>query len=429
MVATNTKRALPNPSGALVAPLELSWRNQLLSTAQFDQTKSATASACKICGEPAPLFDVVDFNKVCAEPNHYLYGLTCVPVYYYRCCNCGLMFTRFFDDWGKADFLQFVYNEDYIRIDGDYVQKRPFELADKLVERLPGLADLRILDYGSGSGAFATRLIEQGIRRVECYDPFSHPTRPSGQFDLTTCLEVLQHSPHPEQILEDMRSFMAHDGAIILVTSMQPDNIDLLRGNWIYAAPRNGHSTLYTEPALIKFAEENNLHVCSGGGMFALVSPRNSAITSLITHGIGPVTQNVMVQSPSAEAELGWRRGAIRSQWRPIEQSEQGPFRWTTTRQIEWPLDRFTIYPCRVIVSIPILMELIPDFAAQSTLSLDGETVSVKRSPEGMWAEFLITEERDLTLVLETPELSCPDELGTVPGDTRKLGLAVPVGD
>src|SRR6266567_4837600 len=125
------------------------------------QNSFEQAHACKICGSPALPFDVVDFWKFCSEHDCYSMGTSGIPVTYFRCIRCGFIFTTFFDDWSPEDFLTYIYNDDYARIDGEYKEIRPARDATAMAHRLAGISsDLRMLDYGSGSGAFAATLRE-----------------------------------------------------------------------------------------------------------------------------------------------------------------------------------------------------------------------------------------------------------------------------
>ncbi len=91
------------------------------------------STECKICASVSPAFDTVDFNKICSDSDFYAYGFSKVPVVYYRCTLCHFLFTTFFDDWSTEEFARFVYNADYIKVDGDYAEVRPHRIADKIV--------------------------------------------------------------------------------------------------------------------------------------------------------------------------------------------------------------------------------------------------------------------------------------------------------
>jgi len=94
----------------------------LAALSPMDPSNQQT-TACKICGEEAWLFDVVDFNK-CCSPGLYDYGFSGIAVSYYRCRLCGFAFSRFFDDWTQQDFVRFIYNSDYIKVDRNYAGVR-----------------------------------------------------------------------------------------------------------------------------------------------------------------------------------------------------------------------------------------------------------------------------------------------------------------
>ena len=230
----------------------------------LNRANAAAASvACKVCGHPAPFFDVVDFNK-CA--GFYHFGPAGVPVNYHRCNECGFLFTPFFDDWSQDDFRRFIYNGDYVLVDPEYEAIRPVTVADHLAQVLDGQQNARILDYGAGSGLFAARMADLGFRNVESYDPFSIPTRPSGRFDIVTCTEVIEHSPTPLASLQDMRSLLMDHACIVLGETLQPTDIASVRGNWWYVAPRNGHVSTFADRTLAAVAAQLGLIFHRGAG-------------------------------------------------------------------------------------------------------------------------------------------------------------------
>ena len=198
----------------------------------------------------------MDFNK-CA--GFYVFGPASVPVHYHRCEECGFLFTPFFDDWTDEDFRRFIYNTDYGLVDPEYEGTRPIRVADHLAQFLAGREDAGILDYGAGGGLFAKRLTELGFQHVESYDPFSMPARPSGRFDIITCTEVIEHVPFPSVALDDMLSLLAVHGCIILGETLQPPDIGMIRGNWWYVAPRNGHMSTFAGRTLAMMAERSGL--------------------------------------------------------------------------------------------------------------------------------------------------------------------------
>ena len=190
---------------------------------------------CKICGGASLFFDVVDLNKV-ALHNPYMFGRSNVDVVYFRCPSCGFLGTNFFDGWSGPDFGRFIYNDDYVIIDRDYLSRRPRWMTGLLTPLLIERPSTRILDYGAGSCVFSEAMRDAGFH-VENYDPVTFPERPTGRFDVITCVEVMEHSPTPYQTLTDMLSFLSKDGCILFTQDLQPANITSLRCNWWYAAP------------------------------------------------------------------------------------------------------------------------------------------------------------------------------------------------
>ncbi len=205
---------------------------------------------CKLCDAAASLFDRVDFNKVCAEADYYCFGLADISVDYWRCEQCGFLFTDFFDGWSHDDFRAFVYNDDYAKVDGEYEKIRPTRMAAEFGAKLRGAEHAAILDYGTGSGVFVQCLRDWGFTHTSGYDPFSSPDRPEGCFDIIICCEVIEHAVDPVAMLADIVGFLKPDGCILFSQTLQPRTIMSKRGSWWYLAPRNGHVSTYTEKAL-----------------------------------------------------------------------------------------------------------------------------------------------------------------------------------
>ncbi len=60
---------------------------------------TAATVPCKICGEPAPVFGTVDFNRNCDIEGGVKLPLTVPPSDHRRCGACGFLFTDAFDGW------------------------------------------------------------------------------------------------------------------------------------------------------------------------------------------------------------------------------------------------------------------------------------------------------------------------------------------
>jgi len=215
---------------------------------------------CKLCGGAAALFGVVDFNKTCHGAKGPRLPVAGVPVHYRRCGKCGLVYTDAFDAFRQVDFAACIYNDAYAAVDPDFAERRPRANA-ALIGRLFGAAraTVSLLDYGAGEGRLADILARDGWR-AESHDPFhGDRRRPDGAFGLVTCFEVFEHTPDPKGLIDTLAGFLAPEGLILLSTLLQPPEIETLGLAWWYAAPRNGHITLFSKASLAA--------LCGGAGL------------------------------------------------------------------------------------------------------------------------------------------------------------------
>jgi hypothetical protein len=215
---------------------------------------------CKLCASQAQAFGAADFSRAA--------GIDPLPttgkiIYYYRCIGCGFLFTDAFDEWENADFLREIYNDDYIRVDPDFVRVRPLQFADEFTAlTMPQRERLRILDYGGGAGVFTHRLRETGFH-VWSHDPFfrtSLEPKLGEKFELIHCREVMEHSADPRSFVFDLLRFLDREGAVYISTLVQPDNIAELGLSWWYAAPRNGHISLFSRESLGSLWQQHGLN-------------------------------------------------------------------------------------------------------------------------------------------------------------------------
>lgn len=233
----------------------------------FENRKSPEAP-CKCCGGSARLFGVRDFNKSCEEMRGTYLPLFGAAVYYYRCGECGFIFSTDFDDWRKEDFKRHVYNDEYVTVDPDYISVRP-ESNARLVEKLFGAhrERLRVLDYGGGNGVLETRLSTRGFTSVTTYDPFHESSAGApaeGSYHLITAFEVAEHSPDPAKTFKEIAALMDADASLLLFsTLLQPADMEKHGVNWWYIGPRNGHISIYTGKSLVALLANFGLQFAS----------------------------------------------------------------------------------------------------------------------------------------------------------------------
>jgi SAM-dependent methyltransferase len=367
-----------------------------------------SAILCKICGAPAMFFDVVDFQK---GVGNYEFGPAHVPVSWYRCCRCDFLFTPFADDWSKADFARFIYNDDYIKVDPDYLSARPRAVASYMATLLTGFETARILDYGAGRGGFAASMAELGFRHVESYDPFSMPERPVGSFDIVICNEVIQHSPFPGQSLEEMRSMLRDDGCIVLGECLQPPDIGQIRCNWWYVAPRNGHISTFSDRTFAVIGDKLGMKFHRGGRAVHALCARRDGPFSEIAQRCGPSMMAVRLCAPDNGLAEGWS---------VVEDVPPSQFRWTTAERVSWQTDIPIWNPRCVQILVPFAHESRPGFAAGCTIQINGYAVRSRVQGRSIVAEADAVAAGRVELALRSPAL-------TATGN-RTIGIAVLIG-
>jgi 2-polyprenyl-6-hydroxyphenyl methylase/3-demethylubiquinone-9 3-methyltransferase len=217
------------------------------------KTTSPDTIPCKICGQAAPLYGAVDFNKSCVEITGKILPPSGVKIAYRRCPRCHFLFTTAFDHWSTDQFKQFIYNDDYIEIDPEYEDIRPRRNAEMIL----GLFDrdrsrLRVLDYGGGNGLTADILRGAGFRSAQTYDPFypQYAVLPEGRFELVICIETLEHLPDPMAGIAALAGCCAEPGVVLISTGTPPADFDDQGLNWWYVGPRNGHISIFSKLAL-----------------------------------------------------------------------------------------------------------------------------------------------------------------------------------
>ena len=222
---------------------------------------------CPVCNSSCSLLDVVDFNKSCEEASGKFLGLAGFPVYYALCSDCGFCFAPEIATWTLQEFEERIYNDEYILVDPDYTETR---LKTNDANPISMLGDqarfIKHLDYGGGNGLLANTLKESNWQSVS-YDPFvdrNVSVDQLGKFDLITAFEVFEHVPDVQRLMSDLRSLLSPDGIVLFSTLISDGNIHSnQRINWWYAAPRNGHISLFSRKSLAILAQNNGVNLGS----------------------------------------------------------------------------------------------------------------------------------------------------------------------
>ena len=379
-----------------------------------------SAVSCKVCGGNALPFDVVDFNKYCSHEDFYSFGLSGITVPYHRCRMCGSMFTTFFDKWTSEDFARRIYNDDYIKVDSEYVEVRPRFVARDMAERWGDCRAARVLDYGSGAGVFADELRILGYQDVTAYDPFSSPERPTGTFDIITCFEVIEHTPSPLETFKDMCRYLKPDGCVIVSQTLQPDDIDRIRANWWYVGPRNGHICTYTADSMSLLAQSCGLTFHLGGGPYGFSRPQLSRFAKLALETMGKPHYFLPLLAPPGVAPI---RRLLKLPWHKMEQGDAGPFRWTGSSTLTWDAPAMPHCPGTLRVALPVFDRITPDFLRDVQAEFGGQTVALKSEGVNLVGDFEVRSSAS-TLTIRTKRPITPRSLRG-DDDDRRLGLAV----
>ena len=122
---------------------------------------------------------------------------------------------------------------------------------------------IRHLDYGGGGGVLSKTLNALNWQS-QTYDPFVNretSVAELGKFDLITAYEVFEHVPDVQDLMVNLRTLLSDNGVILFSTLVSDEHIKPnQRINWWYAAPRNGHISLFTTKSLSILAQHHGFH-------------------------------------------------------------------------------------------------------------------------------------------------------------------------
>jgi 2-polyprenyl-6-hydroxyphenyl methylase/3-demethylubiquinone-9 3-methyltransferase len=222
------------------------------------------ALVCKCCGERTAHLGDVDFNKSCMDRfGQRAFPPSEVMVPYYSCGRCGFIFTDFMDQWSRADFLEKVYNDDYRIADPPLLvaggasppkDTIAYHNGLMLASRLRGAErEIRILDFGAGGnpGLTGSALIDSGFQ-LDSYEPnfVEGGPEPTGVYDVIVMIEVIEHCHDLQEVMTKISSWLSDYGFVYISTALHPAKHDKdILGSW-YIAPRNGHISIFTLPAI-----------------------------------------------------------------------------------------------------------------------------------------------------------------------------------
>lgn len=206
---------------------------------------------CLICNGDVKHVASIPFMKSCEEGS-----MDGERIDYVRCVDCGHVHAPSMCDKPPEWFSEHIYNADYVKFDPEYMGIRAERQAKNLVYAF-SWARKRIqhLDYGGGDGRLSVMMASKGFDSAT-YDPFVDDSMVMGSFNLITAFEVLEHVPDPHGAMATIASMLDDDGMLIASTELN-DHHDI--GTWWYAAPRNGHISLFSTESLGRLALKHGL--------------------------------------------------------------------------------------------------------------------------------------------------------------------------
>ena len=221
---------------------------------------------CKCCNADAPFVGTIDLNKSCHDRfGKRMFENSSIDVFYYKCSKCGFIFTNHMDNWTPEDFKEKIYNFEYGLADGvipgfeagadDPRKTISYNNGTNIANYFLDSKDqIKVLDFGAGGnpGNTGLALIDKGFD-VTSFEPYLADQSSDikyHQYDLIIAIEVLEHCHDLLEVGYSLSKLLSRDGILWIQTALHPHPAgDDILSSW-YIAPRNGHISIFTLPAI-----------------------------------------------------------------------------------------------------------------------------------------------------------------------------------
>jgi 2-polyprenyl-3-methyl-5-hydroxy-6-metoxy-1,4-benzoquinol methylase len=205
----------------------------------------------------------------------------------FQCSNCSLCFTQDAPDAGSI--APYYKSENYIShtnsskglINRLYqsVRKRTLKQKRRLVEKMTGLPTGRLLDVGSGTGAFAAAMQQAGwdvtglepdadarmvageLYRLKLEDSSSLYDLPAASVDAITLWHVLEHVHDLQSYVQQLKKLLKPTGRLfIAVPNYTSKDAETYKANWAaWDVPR--HLYHFSPRSMETLMEKNGMKI------------------------------------------------------------------------------------------------------------------------------------------------------------------------
>ena len=178
--------------------------------------------------------------------------------YYIQCSVCQCAYLEQMKNWTSKQYSEYIYNNDYSKIDAGYNGSRANSLINQINELLKKYNCKNILDYGGGKG-YLTDLLNEKNFKAYSYDMFNRKDIKDDElnnesFDACVSVEVLEHELDSDKLWQTLKNIIKFNGYLFCTTEYL-DGHDL--SNWMYTNPRAGHNLIYSKKSFAYCAIKN----------------------------------------------------------------------------------------------------------------------------------------------------------------------------